>query len=72
MNTFLNFETYIPLTDFETVTNIKCEDRQEISSLTNPRTHRAYPKQQLKTEVPDVPEKNVSLTFVLGHPVEYI
>ena len=34
MNTFLNFETYIPLTDFETVTNIKCKDRREISSLT--------------------------------------
>ena len=34
MNTFLNFETYIPLTDFETVTNIKCEDERELSSLT--------------------------------------
>ena len=34
INTFLNFVTYIPLTDFETVTNIKCEDRREISSLT--------------------------------------
>ena len=34
MNTFLNFETYIPLTDFETVTNIKCQEEQELSSLT--------------------------------------
>ena len=34
MNTFINFETYIPLTDFETVTNIKCENRRELSSLT--------------------------------------
>ena len=34
MSTLLNFETFIPLTDFETVTNIKCEDRREISSLT--------------------------------------
>ena len=30
---FLNFETYIPLTDFETVTNIKCKDRWEISLI---------------------------------------
>ena len=34
MNTFFNFETYVPLTDFETVTNIKFEDEQELSSLT--------------------------------------
>ena len=68
MNTFLNFETYIPLTDFETVTNIKCEDRREISSLTNPRTHRAYPKQQLKTEVPDVPEKRCLIDICSGTP----
>ena len=62
MNIFLNFGTYIPLTVFETVTNIKCEDRQEISSLTS--NYPNYPEQQLRTEVPDVPEKNVSLTFV--------
>ena len=34
MNTFLNFETYIPLTDFEILTIIKCEDEREFSSLT--------------------------------------
>ena len=35
---FLNFGTlYIPLTDFETVTNIKFENMQELSSLTKPK-----------------------------------
>ena len=69
MNTFLNFKTYIELTDFETVTNITCEN---LVLLQNPRSHRVYLNQQSRIEVPNVPEKMSLWHYFLEHPVEYI